>query len=208
MTESETKYAKDLAYLRSWLHGKQWWSALRAFDYARGFHCGLRKDGQTPEFHHQVQIGLNARTLEPFFLEPETVMITCALHDVPEDFDVGHDEIGTRFGARAREAVERTTKKHRGVSKPYDVYFAAIGEDPTASIVKGLDRCHNVWTMREAFTRDKIGSYADEIDRWFLPMLKDARRRFPEQEQAYQNIAHQLRTMRDIYRWALAGGAA
>ena len=72
----------------------------------------------------------------------------------------------------------------------------------------GLDRCHNIWTMREAFGREKIASYADEIDQWFLPMLKTARKRFPEQEQAYQNIAHQLRTMRDIYRWALAAPAA
>ena len=201
---ADLKYAKDLAFLRSWLHGRGWWTALRALEFGRGYHNGRRKDGRTPEFHHQVQIALNARTLEPFFQEPEQVMIASFLHDVPEDFDIGHDEIERRFGPRTRQVVERLTKKHRGIEKPYDVYFADLGDDPTASLVKGFDRCHNIWTMREAFTPEKIRSYADEIDTWFLPMLKHARRRWPEQEPAYQNVAHQLRTMRDIYAWALA----
>lgn len=203
--DPQIKFERDLSFLRSWLLGKQWWSATRALEYARGLHTGIRKDGFTPEFHHQVQIALNARTLEPFYLEPEAVFVACFLHDVPEDFDVGHDEIATRFGDRMRDIVERLTKKHRGIEKPYDVYFAEIAADQTASLVKGLDRCHNVWSMRDAFTTEKITSYADEIDSWFLPMLKTARRSFPEQEPAYQNIAHQLRSMRDIYRWALSG---
>jgi (p)ppGpp synthase/HD superfamily hydrolase len=198
------KFQKDLAFLRSWMLGKEWWLACRALEFALSHHTGLRKDAITPEAHHQVQIALNARTLLPHLLEPETTLVVIFTHDLCEDYDISYSEIEKRFGARASAATERITKKYKGVEKPYDFYFADMEQDPVASIAKGLDRCHNVWTMAGAFSHEKIAAYADEIDRWFLPMLKKARKRFPEQEPAYQNIAHQLRSMRDIYRWALS----
>lgn len=203
LTERDTKFAKDLAFLRSWLLGKEWWIAHSALEFAHRHHDGLRKDGETPEFHHQIQIALNARTLSPFFLYPEATIACCFLHDVLEDFaDVSVDEITKQFGAQIAESTEHLTKKRHSSKKAYQDYFSELGKDPVASIVKGLDRCHNIWTMRGVFDREKRQSYMDEIDVWFLPMLKSARKGFPQQEPCYQNIAQQLRSMRDIYQWA------
>jgi len=197
------KFAKDLAFLRSWLLGKEWWIAHDALEFAHTHHTGLRKDGETPEFHHQVQIALNARTLAPFFLFPEETIACCFLHDVLEDFpETSMGDIETRFGSRVSDATERLTKKRRQSKKAYADYFSDLSQDPVASVVKGLDRCHNIWTMRGVFDREKQESYMAEIDTWFLPMLKAARKRFPQQEPCYQNIAQQLRSMRDIYQWA------
>lgn len=201
-TEAE-KFQKDQAFLRSWLLGKEWWSAHGALEFARAKHDGLRKDGVTPEFHHQIQIALNARTLAPYFLFPEETFSACFLHDILEDFDdVDHSEVREKFGDQVAQSTEHLTKKRKGSSKTYARYFKEIGADPIASLVKGLDRCHNIWTMRGVFDQIKRQSYISEIDEWFLPMLKTARRNFPQQEPAYQNIAQQLRSMRDIYQWA------
>lgn len=200
---STVKFEKDLSFLRSWILGKEWWSAHDAMEFAKSRHRNMRKDGKTPEFHHQVQIGLSARTLVPYFLYPEETLSVCFLHDILEDFDdVSGEEIEERFGKRTLAATELVTKKRGNTVKPYEDYFDAMSSDPIASVVKGLDRCHNIWTMRGVFDHKKRDSYIGEIDQWFLPMLKTARRRFPQQEPCYQNIAHQLRVMRDIYLWA------
>lgn len=200
------KFQKDLAFLRSWLLGKEWWCAHEALEFAHRHHCGLRKDGRSPEFHHQVQIALNGRTLVPYFLHPQETIACCFLHDVLEDFDeVSEEAIESTFGPRILVAVELLTKKRGGFKKSYDQYFGQLPHDPIASLVKGLDRCHNVWTMRGVFDLAKRRRYVEEIDAWFLPMLKAARKRFPQQEPAYQNIAQQLRAMRDIYIWAHEG---
>ncbi len=197
------KFENDLAFLRSWILGKEWWTAHKALEFAREKHSGMRKDGVTPEFHHQVQIALSARTLLPFTLHPEDTLVACFLHDVLEDFDeVEEDDIRNQFGPRVFAAVNLLTKKRRGASKPYSTYFDALATDPIASVVKGLDRCHNIWTMRGVFKRSKRDDYINEVDTWFVPMLRKARRAFPQQEPCYQNILHQLRSMRDIYRWA------
>lgn len=199
------KFQKDLAFLRSWLLGKEWWTAHNALEFAGKHHKGMRKDGVTPEYHHQVQIALNARTLSPYFLYPEETISACFLHDVLEDFDdVEMSDVTSEFGDKIAHATDLLTKKRRGSKKPYETYFGELAENPIASIVKGLDRCHNVWTMRGVFNQDKQNDYIKEIDDWFLPMLKTARKRFPQQEPAYQNIAQQLRSMRDIYLWAHA----
>ena len=199
----EAKFEKDLAFLRSWLLGKEWWVAHEALEFARGKHTGLRKDGETPEFHHQVHIALSARTLAPYYEHAEDTIAVCFLHDVLEDFDdVTLQDIEDSFGTRIAQATDLLTKKHRGTVKAQEAYFGDLASDPIASVVKGLDRCHNVWTMRDVFETEKQQSYIDEIDRWFLPMLKAARRQFPRQEPCYENIAQQLRAMRDIYRWA------
>jgi (p)ppGpp synthase/HD superfamily hydrolase len=203
-TTQQLKFEKDKAFVRSWLLGKEWYTAVRALDWAESFHAGMRKDGVTPEFHHQIQIALNARTLIDLMLYPEETLCAVFLHDVPEDFDVEFEVIYNKFGDRVTGAVRKLTKKHKGSVKPYETYFEMMETDPIASIVKGLDRCHNVWTMKNAFSDEKILSYSEEIDTWFLPMLKAARRNFPEQEKAYHNIAQQLRSMRDIYNWAIS----
>ena len=61
-----------------------------------------------------------------------------------------------------------------------------------ASVVKGADRIHNVQTMIDVFTYEKQKEYIRETQEFIVPMLKEARRRFPRQEPAYENIQHVL----------------
>jgi (p)ppGpp synthase/HD superfamily hydrolase len=187
-----TDYAKQRLALRYWLLGRGFTQASRAMDFAEGYHCGTRKDGQTPEFAHQVAIAGYLRTLLPHLLFGEETLCAAFLHDVREDYDVSDEEIRTKFGDRVADAVDAVTKTFRGVRRDDTDLFVRIGKDPIASILKPADRGHNQDTMVGVFTVEKMAAYVTETETLFLPMIKRARRGFPEQEPAYENAKHLL----------------
>lgn len=186
------EFQKQRILLRGWLHGRGYFLACSALDFAESFHTGTRKDGVTPEFSHQVQIAHYVRTLAHGLIYPERTLAAALLHDVCEDYEVGFPEIEKRFGAETKTAVELLTKTYRGAQIPPETYFTRIGDDPIASIVKGIDRTHNVQSMIDVFSRAKQEAYLNEVEEYFLPMLKQARRTFHRQEEAYENIKHML----------------
>ena len=173
--------------LRYYLLGCKYFQALKAMEFAAKFHTGMRKDGKTPEFSHQMLIVQFLRTLAPGILEPEETFSTAFLHDTPEDHDVGFDEIENKFGVKVAKSVRLLTKKYRGTVVPEQYYYEQIAEDSIASVVKGGDRNHNISTMVGTFTKEKQLSYIEETEKFVLPMLKTARRNFPEQESVYEN---------------------
>ena len=204
MTDIEATHRRHVAVMRGWLRGRDYHLAASAMEFARDFHRGMRKDGVTPEFHHQVRIAGFVRTLEPHLLHPEETLAATFLHDICEDFDVGYEEIRERFGEVVCGAVRLLTKKYRGSRTPYEVYFAEMAANPIASVVKGGDRSDNIQSMLGVFNLEKQKRYLAEVEDYFLPMLKAARRRFPKQEPAYENIKIMLRSqtalLREIHR--------
>lgn len=177
------QYDKLRISLRYFLLGREYYMAADALEYAAKFHTGFRKDGVTPEFQHQIEIAHYIRTLLPSLMFPEDTIAAVLLHDVPEDYGVPHAEIANRFGSKVGRAVFLMDKNS-------NANFALIGEDPIASVAKGGDRTHNLQTMVGVFTREKQLKYIAEAQEKFLPMLKTARRLFPKQELAYENIKH------------------
>lgn len=201
------RHVKTKVFLRGWLHSARWWRALDAMEFGATFHVGLRKDGCTPEFAHQIDIAQHIRTL-PDLMYPEETMCAAFLHDVREDYRVGDAEIRGPFGPQVADAVERLTKVFRGEKKDPGDYFKAISECPVASVVKGCDRVHNLNSMIGVFTPEKQRAYAQEGEEFFLPMLKAAARRFPRQEAACQNVRLTLRSQIQLVRAALATSTA
>ena len=62
--------------------------------------------------------------------------------------------------------------------------------------------------MMGVFNPSKQARYLDETEKRILPMLKDAERRFPEQEPAYKNIRTTLKMQVALYRHFLQNPAA
>lgn len=193
-----TSHEKLHLVIRYWLQGKGFHLALRAMDYGQSHHKGVRKDGVTPEFSHQIWIANLLRTLEGSVQDLEIVLAVAFLHDVPEDYDVSFEEIASRFGTAVAAPVRLLTKKHRGVVIPAPDYYAAIGGCRTAALVKGGDRIHNLGTMVGVFTREKQQAYIAEVREFILPALKRARRSFPEHEPAYENLKQALISRIDL----------
>jgi hypothetical protein len=191
--ETPARYGKLHAALELYLRDKGYAKALEALAFARQKHTGLRRDGLTPEFQHQVEIALFLTTLKDV-RDLERVLTVALLHDVVEDYPVRREEISARFGREVEDSVWRLTKVYDGQHKPYPEYFAALAEDPAASLVKGADRVHNLQSMGGVFSLRKQREYAEEARRWFLPMLKKARRSFPDQAAAYLNVEHLIKS--------------
>jgi (p)ppGpp synthase/HD superfamily hydrolase len=204
-----SQYRKDLLAMRSYLDGRGYHLAIRALEFARGFHAGVRKDGLTPEFSHQVFIAGYIRTLEASLPDAEAVYVAIFLHDVPEDYDVGFEEIEAMFGSPSAGSVRLLTKAHRGVKLPVQSYYDALPGDPVASVVKGADRGHNILTMSGAgWSRSKQEDYLAEAEQHVLPMLKEARRRHPEWAPALVNLGMLIKVQAKHIRLGLENLAA
>lgn len=188
MSTMHETHIKERSTLLGWLQGQGWFNAVRALHFAEEYHCGLRKDGITPEFSHQVRISLYLTTLVPHFRQGEEVITTALLHDVCEDYDVTFEEIEAHFGPVARRSVTAMTKEYQGERLPADYIAHLQAEDEIASISKGADRIHNQSTAIGVFSAPKIEEYVEETRSHILPMLKAARKNFPHQNGAYQNI--------------------
>lgn len=176
--------------MRGWLDGKGYFIAAEALEIVRLLEQGTRKDQQTPKFHHQLSVARLLSTLAPHMIYPEATLATAFLHDLCEDHGVlwTRGAIEAKFGKQIGEAVWTITKKSVGMSKDYDSYFAQMGQCPIASLVKLADRAHNLLTMQGVFTYEKQKAYVSEVKHRFHPMLKVARRKFPQQRAAYENL--------------------
>lgn len=187
-----TAYEKLKLSLRYYLLGKGWHTAADALEFAESIHVGTRKDGVTPEFEHQIRIAHYLRSFDCLY--PEETIAAALLHDVREDYNVPDRELSRRFGPMITTACILLDKN----GKDHDAYFNGISEDAIASLAKGGDRIHNLQTMVGVFSREKQLKYVDEVRTRFFPMLKQARRAFPQQERAYENIKHMLESQIEL----------
>lgn len=194
------KYTKQFIAMRYWLLGRNYYLALDALEYAAQLHTGKRKDGTTREYAHQLAIGRYVKSISTSLEYPEETLTSVFLHDVCEDYGVSSEEIEARFGSEVSQAVWLMTKKFRGYRKPDAEYYGEIAENKIASVTKGADRIHNIQSMIGVFTYQKQKEYIQETEVFVIPTLKMARRRFPRQEPAYENIQHVLTSQIELLR--------
>ena len=188
------KYGKLKNQLKGYLKGKGYHTALAAFDEGEKTHTGVRKDGVTPEFQHQIEICLFILTLKEV-KDEENTLIAGLLHDIREDYHLEHTYIERKFGKIAADAIEKLTKEFKGIKKDTQDYFNKIAECPIASLVKIADRINNVSSMVGVFSIKKQEDYLFEIKEYFLPMIKVVRNRFPEQSLSYYGMNTFLKNM-------------
>ncbi len=202
-----TPYEKLKTTLKNKLMGlamvdPRYYTCIKALEFAEKIHDGYRKDGVTKEFYHQLSMLGFAMANHNALTKPYRVYTCIILHDTYEDFDkfkVKHPNLIEDLYYEFPEDIEfivRISKiryKKEGESYikygvNYDEYFGEMSGCEVTSFSKGVDRFHNLSTMIGVFSKKKMEKYIYEVDIYFLPMLKKARKRFPEQDQAYQLI--------------------
>jgi (p)ppGpp synthase/HD superfamily hydrolase len=191
-----TRFDKLYISLKFRLKGMGFYLAMDALEFAKDIHNGFRKDGNTPEFQHQLEIAHYIMTLKDV-QDLEGSIIVALLHDTdednPNDIPLGKLE---SYGAERAKAI-RMLNKH--THKDYDEYFGSLAGNMLASLVKGVDRINNFQSMnRGKFTIEKQIKYAHEVVHYFLPMLKRARKSFPRQMDAYYNIENMLKSQHEL----------
>lgn len=194
---------KCIHVLRSRLLGAamentEWYRAVAALEYAIDKHEGMfRKDGTTPYILHPVQVGNFILTL-PNLTRRVTAVAVGLTHDVLEDCAVSYQTMASDLGAEIADGVEVLSKKVDGVKKTDVQYIEALGFCDIGSIGKPADRIHNQSTMPGVFTAAKAVSTVEFTREHILPMVKAARRRFPSQELAYENMKVILNTQIEL----------
>lgn len=185
--------------LEGQLIGRGYFRALKAMNIAKTYHTGKRKD-DTPEFQHQVEICLFILTL-PDLIDIEECIVVAFMHDLIEDYGITIEDVADgqdfRFGIATANRVFGISKVYKDKKRNIEDVWENMPYCPIISIVKGADRVHNHGTMAGGFKMEKIPVYLDETEKDILPMLKLARKRFPEQSRAYYLIETILH--RDIH---------
>ncbi len=191
--QAKSAFERKRTALKGYCLGRDYVDVLRAITFAEEYHVGVRKDGVTPEFQHQIEIALHATTLKGLSNEDESILLQMImLHDVVEDYNVSLMEIEQRFGPVVAKGVEALSKVINGRKKDMVSYMRDLAMNPLAALAKGCDRVHNVQSMRGVFNYDKQKKYALEVREHFFPMLRRVRDLAPQYRQAINNIKSML----------------
>lgn len=178
MTGTSFNSEKMYTYLRGLATGAGMKQALKAMSFARDKHSGqLRKSGE-PYIVHPLMMACNAVSIG---IRDDTVIATILLHDVCEDCGVSLSELPV--DDRVRNAVDLMTfRVMDGETKEIakNRYYNMLLQSREATLTKLLDRCHNVSSMAGTFSEEKLKSYIEETRVHVLPMLRKAKRMYPE----------------------------
>lgn len=126
-------------------------------------------DEQVPYIVHPLIMACHAHAIG---IRDDAVLAAALLHDVCEDCGVEPEKLPV--SRQVKHAVSLLTKKD-GMNT--EEYYGRIADDPTAAIVKALDRCNNLSTMMLGFSREKILEYVDETQEYVLPLLDHIKKR-------------------------------
>lgn len=190
-------FDKDYTALKSYLLGREYNMGLRCMAFAREHHGGTRKDGFTPEFHHQIRIAFTILNLRGVQNE-QLALCLAFLHDTPEDKNVSHATLASEF---SEEIAVKAFKLNKHAHESEEACMTVISKDPDCSIVKGADNKDNIGSMYGAFTHEKMKSYIERTRTSILPMLKTASTYYPDQSFAYNSLRATLKDQIKIYDW-------
>lgn len=194
--QATAAFEKDKAALKFYCLGRGYHDPLKALAFAGKLHTGLRKDGVTPEFHHQIRIAFSIINLRDVVNE-ERCLTLALLHDTAEDYDIPRSTLVAEFSEDLATEVLTPDKNQFGSEERC---MAAIAASVNCSVVKGADNVDNIQSMHGAFSVEKIGKYIERTEAKILPMLKVASANFPEQHLAYSSLRYRLRSQIELYR--------
>lgn len=173
---------KTLLHLKSFAEGKDFFKTIKAVHEAIQLHEGQTRRTGEPYIEHPMKVANKLKTLR---LNYDNLYASALLHDVLEDCQISEAELKETFGEDICNIVKLLTKDS---SIPTGLYYKGILSNPFATLVKIADRCHNVSTMADAFSREKIESYIKETNDYVIPLCRQAVIKYPEYSNEIYNM--------------------
>ena len=198
---------------RAWIlakaeNDKEYYKVLEALNVAEKYHSDNRKDG-SPTMIHQMSIVQYLKTMVHVIEKPVDVFVAALLHDTYEDYPESFFELKEKF-PKQLEYIIRVSKMRYEYNEDGEVvdtvklsnekYYSGMAKCPVCSVIKPTDRIHNVYSMVNVFSHDKQTRYLEEVDDFVLPLIKAAKRLFPQQTPIYENMKSFLLVKRDLIR--------
>ncbi len=194
-------------YVKAKAQAEELTQTLAALPIMREKHRGqLRKTrtAETPYAAHPLTLACHALAMG---ITDDDVIATAILHDVVEDTDTRPEELPV--SDKVRNAVcllsyntylkkgDDTDPQKKNEIKP--IYYANIGKNPLAALVKCMDRCNNLACMADGFSRKKMASYVIQTEQYVLPLL-DVIKAVPEYNNASWLLRYQMITLLETFK--------
>lgn len=173
-------------FYRGYFEGYKMAKSLKALDLAMKFHTGSRKGG-APEVSHQFEIvNLLIQLLHGHcnVKEMDDIIAASFLHDIVEDYSnrYSFDDLSKNFDKKICsivKAVTKTSDYDKYSEADHESYYKQILKIPEAVLVKCGDRIQNVQSIG-GLKLERQKEYVEEVEEYFFPMIKKARRLYPD----------------------------
>ena len=178
------------AFLKGRLDADRFPEASRALAYAKEKHAATKPrtgPGNVPYIAHPLTMACHALAMG---LEDDVLLAALLLHDVGEECGIPPSEMP--FCPEVQRVVALVTKPEQGYRAKE--YFDAIAGNPTACMVKCIDRCNNLSTMAMGFTPPRIAKYIRETETWYPRLLRVVKAQ-PEYNSAAWLLQYQIRSL-------------
>ncbi len=172
----EEKELKE--YLSNYFEKENMTQSQIALEYAEEKHRGQARKEGIPYIVHPMVMAKHALMAG---LTDDDLIAVILLHDVCEDCGVEPQELPV--SANIQNGVRyMTCKQQNGETKMQakERYYAQMRVCREACIVKVFDRCHNISSMAQAFSKERMQSYIQETRRYIFPLLEENKEKYPE----------------------------
>lgn len=185
---------KMYTHVKGIITGANLEESIRALPYMREMHAGqFRSDGQRYEVHplsmvcYALSLMSFARSVAPEGKKPcinDITIATILLHDVPEETNTPVERLpfndAVKHGVKYMTISERFQGETKFEQKRR--YANELLEDLNSVICKAIDMYYNLSTMQATFAPDKIRKNIVEADMLRMPVLRQAKHKWPEAE--------------------------
>lgn len=188
---------KMFLFLKGKLMGAKMDEALRALYYMREHHAGQCRDDGQPYEVHPMMMACYAVSLDSPYVTDDTIAVIL-LHDVCEESWAQVNELP--FNVTIRRGVKyMTLTRFRNETKfeHKKRYMNELLESWDATVAKAIDRYFNLMTMQAVFSPDKVRKNVVETDMLLLPVLKEAKRKWPERSGVLWVLRTAVRSVND-----------
>lgn len=155
-------------------------------------HEGQKRDGlgKVPYISHPLMMACHALAMG---LGQDDILATIMYHDVCEDCNVSLDALPVND--TVKEAVACLTfckKEGETKAQAKKKYFERIAGNRIATIVKIIDRCNNVSTMANGFSRERMVKYICETEEYIIPLITVVKHEYHEWYDAAFILKYQI----------------
>lgn len=197
---------KSNVFIKGFAKGRNMINTLKALNVAEIAHEGQMRKCGGPYLDHPLRV---ASTLIGLKIYDDITIAAALLHDVIEDNEEIKNTNGeilvTKYGLD-REVLDVVLKVTKIKGKDETLYYKEIESDIRAILVKISDRCHNISTMCNAFSKQKMSQYVEETETYILPLISHSKRYFPEYSDALYVMKYMIRSNIDFVNYICKKG--
>lgn len=162
----------------------------RLLVYCESVHKHTRKDGSR-EFSHQLEMIAFALTYHNQLTKPLDIYKAILVHDFIEDYPEHRKELLEMYPSVLMYSDRLA--KYKDKECCYNIYFHNLSSCEVCSIVKLIDRVHNLSTSPGVFSKEKLQEYCTETEDYYFDMIRKCKENFPNRS-VYENLKFILTT--------------